>query len=130
VKAHLGALTIAAGLAVFGLAGCGDDSNSGASGDASDAPADTSADGGGGTEVAISDFSFSPDDLTVPAGTTVTWTNEDSSPHAIQDDSDLGAEEGPELAQGDTFQLTYDEPGTYPYICGIHNYMTGTVTVS
>ena len=119
-----GLMVLAAGTVVFGLAGCGgDDDTAGASGDASEAPAEASS------EVTISDFMFGPAALTVPAGTTVTWTNEDSSPHAIQDDSELGAEEGPELAQGDTFQLTYDEPGTYPYICGIHNYMTGTVTV-
>ncbi len=120
-----------AGMLAVGLAGCGgDDAPSGSDGDASDAPAAEADAGGGGTEVAIVDFEFDPGDLAVPAGTTVTWTNEDSAPHAIQDDSDLGAEEGPELAEGDTFQLTYDEPGTYPYLCGIHNYMTGTVTVS
>lgn len=91
--------------------------------------ADDGGGSSGGTEVVISDFAFEPGDLTVPAGSTVTWTNEDSAPHAIQDDSELGEDEGPEMAEGDTFELTYDEPGTYPYICGIHNYMTGSITV-
>ena len=140
MKAHLatkvrrqGLALLVAGMAVVGLAGCGgDDAPSGADGDASGAAtADGGgSEGGGATEVAITDFTFTPEELTVPAGTTVTWTNEDTAPHAIQDDSDLGAEEGPDMAQGDTFQLTYDEPGTYPYLCGVHNYMTGTVTVS
>ncbi len=113
------------GLVVVGVAGCGGDDTPGGS-----AAADETGDAAGGREVAIVDFEFEPGDLAVPAGSTVTWTNEDSAPHAIQDDSDLGAEEGPDLEQGDTFQLTYDEPGTYPYLCGIHNYMTGTVTVT
>jgi plastocyanin len=72
---------------------------------------------------------FDPEELTVAAGTTVTWTNDDEAEHAIQDDSELGADESPELSQDDTFELTYDEPGEYPYICGIHNYMTGTIVV-
>jgi plastocyanin len=79
--------------------------------------------------VAIVDFAFDPAELTVPAGTTVTWTNEDDSPHSIQDDSELGADESADLGPGDSFELTYDEPGTYAYLCGIHNYMTGSVTV-
>jgi plastocyanin len=125
VKGRLLVLTL--GITVLGLAGCGgDDDPAGGDGDTTPAPAAESA---GGTEVSISDFTFQPGDLTVPAGSTVTWTNEDGSPHAIQDDSDLGADEGPSMDQGDTFQLTYDEPGTYTYLCGIHNYMTGTITV-
>ena len=99
--------------------GGGDDEAS----DGSGAPA---ADGA----VAIADFAFDPVDATVPAGTAVTWTNTDGSPHSIQDDS--GRELFPEsedLGNGDTFSFTYDEAGTYEYICGIHNYMRGTVTV-
>lgn len=80
--------------------------------------------------VTIADFAFDPVDVTVPAGTDVTWTNTDGSPHSIQDDS--GTELFPEsedLDRGDAFTFAYAEPGTYPYICGIHNYMRGTVTV-
>ena len=103
------------------VAGGGDDD---APDDASEAEA---ADGG----VTIADFAFDPVDLSVPAGTAVTWTNTDGSPHSIQDDS--GRELFPEsddLDSGDTFSFTYAEPGTYEYLCGIHNYMRGTVTVS
>ena len=81
--------------------------------------------------VTISNFRFGPMDATVPAGTPVTWTNQDGSPHSIQDDS--GQElfpESDELDQGDTFAFTYAEPGTYAYLCGIHNYMQGTITVT
>jgi plastocyanin len=89
-------------------------------------------DGGGAAgSVDIANFAFGPMDVTVAAGTPVTWTNRDGSPHAIQDDTgdDLFAESD-ELDQGDTFSFTYAEPGTYAYICGIHNYMQGTVTVT
>jgi plastocyanin len=91
--------------------------------------ASTEAPAGDGA-VRIADFAFDPVDVTVPAGTEVTWTNTDGSPHSIQDDSgrDLFAESD-DLATDDTFSFAYPEPGTYPYICGIHNYMRGTVTV-
>jgi plastocyanin len=35
-----------------------------------------------------------------------------------------------DLGEGDAFSFTFDQPGSFPYICGIHNYMRGTVTVS
>jgi plastocyanin len=123
-----GLVLVVVGTFGFGVTACGgDDQPSGASGGGE--AVETSGGEAGGTEVEIVDFEFAPQELTVAAGTTVTWTNEDSAPHAVQDDSDLGADESEDLAQGDTFQLTYDEPGTYPYVCGIHNYMTGTVVV-
>jgi plastocyanin len=80
--------------------------------------------------VAIRDFQFVPKALTVKSGTKVTWTNEDASPHAIKDQSELKTPESPQLAQGDTFSITYPKAGTYPYICGVHNYMTGSVEVT
>ena len=79
--------------------------------------------------VAISNFEFGPKVLTVQAGTRVTWTNQDSSPHSIKDKSSLSTAESPQLFQGETFSITYAKAGTYPYICGIHNYMTGSVEV-
>ena len=98
---------------------------------------DSGGDDAGGAEAAagsgavdIANFRFEPVDVQVTAGTEVTWTNRDGSPHSIQDDSgqELFAESA-DLDQGDTFGFTYTEPGTYEYLCGIHNYMRGTVTV-
>ncbi|MBW3644993.1 MAG: cupredoxin family copper-binding protein [Actinobacteria bacterium] len=82
-----------------------------------------------GSEVVIEGFAFNPMDIEVAPGTTVTWTNQDSAPHTVKDNGDLFPE-SEELAKGDTFEFTYDTPGEYPYICGIHQYMKGTVTVS
>lgn len=107
------------------FAACGNDSDPSEEGDA----APTSEAAGSGTEVGIEGFEFQPASTTVSAGSTVTWTNRDDAIHSIQDESDLGTEESDDLGEGDTFEITYDQPGEYPYICGIHNYMTGTVVV-
>lgn len=75
--------------------------------------------------VLISNFSFNPGSLTVKAGTTVTWTNNDSVTHSIKSSSFTS----PDLATGDTFKFTFNTPGTYNYNCGIHPTMTGTIIV-
>lgn len=77
------------------------------------------------TNVAIQNFAFNPSTITVDAGTTVTWTNEDSAPHRIKSDTFNSAN----LNRGDSFQHTFNTPGTYDYICGIHPSMKGKVVV-
>lgn len=90
--------------------------------------ADTDEATAGGEEaIAIEGFAFGPAELTVPAGTTVTWTNNDGAPHTVTaDDGSFGSEN---LATGDTFSFTFDTPGTYTYHCEIHPSMTATITV-
>lgn len=82
----------------------------------------------GAMEVTIVDFAFEPGDVEIAAGETVTWTNEDSATHTVE--SDDGTLDSGDLAQGDTYEMTFDEPGTYEYVCGIHPNMEGTVTVT
>ena len=79
--------------------------------------------------VQIQLFQFKPPGLTVKAGTKVTWRNEDTAVHSIKDTSPLATPVSPDLGKGATFSITYGEPGSYSYICGIHQYMTGSVTV-
>lgn len=79
----------------------------------------------GGTTVTIADYAFSPATLTVPVGTTVTWTNQDGSNHLVKF-SDAASTR---LKKGATYARTFTEPGTYPYECSIHPSMTGTVVV-
>jgi plastocyanin len=79
--------------------------------------------------VQIQLFQFKPSSLTVKAGSTVTWTNTDEAIHSIRDTSPLATPVSPDLGKGATFSITYGEPGSYSYICGIHQYMTGSVTV-
>jgi plastocyanin len=92
--------------------------------DGSDRAAEASA--AASTTVTIADFTFGPQTLTVPAGTTVTWTNADSVGHSILGDS-FSSET---LGGGATFSYTFDTPGEYTYACGLHPTMTGTIIVT
>jgi plastocyanin len=83
-----------------------------------------------GTPVAIANFLFDPQEIEVPAGTKVTWTNKDDAPHNVQDLSELNTPISPDLNKDDTFSITYAKAGTYPYVCALHSYMTGTVKVT
>jgi len=78
-------------------------------------------------EVRIDNFSFGPAALTVPAGTTVTWTNRDDIPHTVV--SNDGAFKSKVLDTDEKFSFTFSKPGTYPYFCSIHPKMTGKVVV-
>ena len=100
-----------------------------ACGGGAEGPAATGGSSGDAGAVSMAGFKFVPSDIEVPAGTEVTWTNDDTVAHTVQDSGKLFPE-SPELANGETFSFVYDEPGTFPYICGIHPYMKGTVTVS
>ena len=77
--------------------------------------------------VQIDNFAFAPAALTVTAGTTVTWKNEDDSPHRIGDKN--GTFKSAALDTDDTFSNTFAAPGEYPYICTIHPYMVGKIIV-
>lgn len=69
---------------------------------------------------------FEPQTLTVPAGTTVTWVNEDGSNHTVQ----FPDQSGPRMRHHSTYTRTFAQPGTYPYQCAIHGAaMTGTIVV-
>lgn len=78
--------------------------------------------------VGIADFAFDPPDLTVPAGTEVTWTNGDGVGHSVV--ADDGTFRSETLDTGATFSTTFETPGTFTYVCGIHSSMHGTVTVT
>jgi len=77
--------------------------------------------------VQIDNFTFTPATLTVAAGTTVTWKNEDDSPHRIGDKD--GTFKSAALDTDDTFSHLVATPGVYPYICTIHPYMAGKIVV-
>jgi plastocyanin len=78
--------------------------------------------------VSISNFAFNPSTLTVKAGETVTWTNQDSATHTILSDS--GNEiSSSSLGQGQTYSHTFNQSGTYSYHCSIHPSMKATIIV-
>jgi len=87
--------------------------------------------------VTIKDFAFRPRILTVSVGTTVTWTNEDSTPHQVINDPggrgfnpELGDifESGP-LETGQSYSFTFPSTGLFPYRCAIHPAMEGQIIV-
>ncbi len=80
-------------------------------------------------EVKIDNFSFGPVMLTVPAGTTVTWTNRDDIPHTVVSTDDPKTFKSKVLDTDEKFSLTFSKAGTYPYFCSIHPKMTGKVIV-
>lgn len=73
----------------------------------------------------IKDFAFNPGNLTIKQGTKVTWINQDTVTHKIKSDTFNSAD----LNQGDKFEYTFSDKGTFDYICGIHPSMTGKITV-
>ena len=77
--------------------------------------------------VTIHTYRFDPADVTVHAGETVTWTNQDRAAHDVTFASgDITS--GP-LATDGSFSFTFDEPGSVSYRCSVHPDMTGTVMV-
>ena len=78
-------------------------------------------------EVKIDNFSFGPTALTVPVGTTVTWTNRDDIPHTVV--STDGVFKSKALDTDDKFSFVFSKPGTYSYFCSIHPKMTGQMIV-
>ena len=80
------------------------------------------------TSVMIHNFSFMPQSISVPKGTTVTWTNMDGVSHTVT--SDTGAFNSGVLHPNDTFQFTFNTPGTFTYHCSIHTSMKATIVVT
>jgi plastocyanin len=109
-------------------------------GEGQDADGDDRGTGGSGSgsgsgeakaaTVKIVDFSFDPPKVTVKVGAEVTWTNADTAKHSVVGDDDPKLPGTEDLGQGDDDHVTFDEPGTYTYYCGFHEYMTGTVVVT
>ena len=89
---------------------------------------ETTAASGDPTTVAIAEFEFTPQVLTVAPGTTVTWTNNDSLEHSVVAIDQSFASNS--LADATTFRFRFDTPGEHEYFCGIHPSMTATVTVT
>jgi plastocyanin len=125
-------------VAVAALAGCGKISNSygqsnSSGGGGAATPMPTMSSSGGavtpttGNTVAIQNFAFTPQTLTVKVGTKVTWTNGDSTTHDVTSTDGPGTSasrtdlfsSGP-LPGGQSFSFTFTKAGTYNYECSIH----------
>src|SRR5258705_102861 len=79
------------------------------------------------TNVMIDNFTFNPQRVTVRAGTTITWYNEDDIPHTVASSAKLFKSKT--LDTEDKFSFTFATPGVYEYFCSLHPHMTGTIVV-
>jgi plastocyanin len=109
---------------VVALAGCGASGPGGRPVSAQAAPA---------AAVTIQTFQFQPGELTVTAGTRVTWTNQDAITHTVTSgtpETRDGKFNSPLAGQGTKFAYTFAQPGTYTYFCDRHQSMRGQIRVN
>jgi plastocyanin len=78
-------------------------------------------------EVRIDNFTFTPANVTIAPGTTVTWINHDDVPHTAT--STTRAFASAALDTDEKFSFTFSKAGTFPYYCAVHPHMTGQITV-
>ncbi len=90
-------------------------------------PAQQGAPVTGVTHMNLQNFAYQMANIQVRAGTTVTWTNQDSVPHSVTFKN--GMKDSGLLYQGQSFSYTFNTPGSYQYYCSVHTYMVATVTV-
>jgi len=77
--------------------------------------------------VAIANFTFTPAELTVAAGTTVTFRNDDDIPHLVA--ASDGSFHSKALDTGDSYSFNFTKTGEYGYFCALHPHMVGKVVV-
>lgn len=82
------------------------------------------------TQVDIKNYAFVPATLTVPVGSTVTWTNTDEDPHTVADRSSAHLFRSAALDTKEKFSFTFSKAGSYEYFCTLHPHMIGKVIVT
>lgn len=111
---------------IAGLSGCNSQPAYQVPPTAQNGAAPASAQATTANSVSIAGFAFSPSTVTVPVGTTVTWTNKDSAEHTVIGDGFKSNN----LSKGGSFSFTFGQAGTFQYRCGYHPGMTGKVVVT
>ena len=107
------------------LVGCG---GGGGTDSTSAATASSGAASSGAEAVTIADYTYKPAKIVVPAGTTIEFSNEDSTPHTATS-KQSGAFETGSIDTGKSAKIVLEKPGTYAYFCAFHPFMKGTITV-
>ena len=79
------------------------------------------------TAISIDNFTYNPQQITMKAGTTVTWVNHDDIPHTVVSKTLIFKSKA--LDTDDKFSFTFTTPGTFPYFCSLHPHMTGSIVV-
>jgi plastocyanin len=78
--------------------------------------------------IKIDNFTYSPPNLVIPVGTTVTWINEDDVPHTTVSDDHKTFRSKP-MDTDDRYSFTFNTQGAFPYFCSIHPRMTAKIIV-
>lgn len=79
--------------------------------------------------VILEEYLFNPDNLTVKAGTTVNWMNNDPVDHTVVSQPDESVFKSEPFGVGESYSYTFDKPGEYEYYCSLHPQMRGKITV-
>jgi plastocyanin len=82
-----------------------------------------------GQTVTIKDYAFAPEPITIAPGGTVTWLNQDGVEHTATPAQAGQFTDTGLLQPSGSKTVTFTAPGTYPYYCGVHPSMRGTVVV-
>ena len=78
--------------------------------------------------ITIRSFAFDPDSLTIRAGATVEWLNDDIAPHTATETH--GARDTGRIDHGGTGRITFERPGVFDYHCAFHPHMRGRIDVT
>jgi len=80
--------------------------------------------------ITIKNMMFTPSQISILKGGTVTWTNNDSTAHTVVDDlSNVGGPSSGDIQPGSTYSYTFNKTGSFQYHCSIHPSMRGTIVV-
>ena len=124
VRIGTGVLVLAGAVLFVAFGGGGESAGPGSSGSSVSSGSST------GTSISISNFMYSPMTLSVKPGATISVTNKDSATHTLTASGPGGFNTG-NISHNQTKTFTAPtKPGTYQYICNIHQYMMGTIKVS
>jgi plastocyanin len=121
------ALCAVVALAAAGCGGNDDNDSSGSGGSTSSATSGSSS--SDGVAIKMKGFQFSPKDVTVKVGQTITWTNEDTADHNVTADSGEDFK-SKDFGKGGTFEYKADEAGKVAYECTLHPGMKATLTIT
>ncbi len=81
-------------------------------------------------KINIHNMMFTPSQITIAKGGSVTWTNNDSITHTVVDDlSNVGGPNSGDIAPGQSYSFTFEKTGSFQYHCSIHPSMRGTIVV-
>ena len=79
--------------------------------------------------VSVKSYTFAPAAITIAAGNTVTWINQDDDPHTVKSVGPDTALKSPALDTNDKYSFTFTKPGVYKYFCTLHPHMQGEIIV-